>query len=465
MDQLSQASSAPELLVELDRGAAETLSSQLERRLRAAVRSGRLKPGSTLPSTRALAAQLCISRGLVVAAYAQLGAEGYLVLRRGAAPRVARSITPGAEASRPQRSHGVPHNLFPSLPDYAAFPREKWLASYRRALKAAPDVALAYGDSRGSEELRAALVSYLGRVRGVSAAEEHTFACSGFASALGLLVRILRRSGSRTMGVEDPGHAVIRGIVERAGLRPVPIPVDDEGIDVDALAAASADAVLVTPAHQFPTGVVLSPDRRARLLDWAASTGALVVEDDYDAEFRYDRPAVGALQGLAPERVAYLGSTSKTLAPGLRLGWLVTPSHLVRGLVDEVLYTVITPPRLEQLAFADFLGRGELDRHLRRMRLRYRRRRDVLVRALGRELSELEVRGIAAGLHVFAVLPPGSDEQRLLAAARARGIGLTGLSEHAVRPPREQALMLGYALSSEPALRAAVRELAAAFSA
>ena len=245
----------------------------------------------------------------------------------------------------------------------------------------------------------------------------------------------------------------------------MPIPVDDEGIDVDALAAASADAVLVTPAHQFPTGVVLSPDRRARLLDWAASTGALVVEDDYDAEFRYDRPAVGALQGLAPERVAYLGSTSKTLAPGLRLGWLVAPSHLVRGLVDEVLYTVITPPRLEQLAFADFLGRGELDRHVRRMRLRYRRRRDVLVRALGRELSELEVRGIAAGLHVFAVLPPGSDEQCLLAAARARGIGLTGLSEHAVRPPREQALMLGYALSSEPALRAAVRELAAAFSA
>jgi GntR family transcriptional regulator / MocR family aminotransferase len=465
MDQFAQPSSAPELLVELDRGAAETLSSQLERKLRAAVRAGRLKPGSTLPSTRALAAQLGISRGLVVAAYAQLGAEGYLVLRRGAAPRVAQSVTPGAEPSPVGRSYRVPHNLFPSLPDYAAFPRERWLTSYRRALKAAPDVDLAYGDSRGSEELRAALVSYLGRVRGVSASGEHALACSGFASALGLLCRVLARSGSRSIGVEDPGHAVIRGIVERAGLRPVPIPVDDEGIDVDALIAANPDAVLVTPAHQFPTGVVLSPERRVRLLDWSASTGALVAEDDYDAEFRYDRPAVGALQGLAPERVAYLGSTSKTLAPGLRLGWLVAPSRLVRALVDEVLYTVITPPRLEQLAFADFLERGELDRHLRRMRLRYRKRRDVLVRALARELPELEVRGIAAGLHVFAVLPPGSDEQRLLAAARARGIGLTGLTEHAVRPPREQALVLGYALSPEPALRVAVRELAAAFSA
>jgi len=465
MDQFAQPSSAPELLVELDRGAAETLSSQLERRLRAAVRAGRLKPGSTLPSTRALALQLGISRGLVVAAYAQLGAEGYLVLSRGAAARVAESVMPGAESSRPRRSYRVAHNLFPSLPDYGAFPRERWLASYRRALKAAPDVELAYGDSRGSERLRAALVSYLGRVRGVSASEEHALACSGFASALGLLARVLCRSGSRTMGVEDPGHAVIRGIVERAGLRPVPIPVDDEGIDVDALVAASPDAVLVTPAHQFPTGVVLSPERRTRLLDWAASTGALVAEDDYDAEFRYDRPAVGALQGLAPERVAYLGSTSKTLAPGLRLGWLVAPSRLVRALVDEVLYTVITPPRLEQLAFADFLERGELDRHLRRMRLRYRKRRDVLVGALARELPELEMRGIAAGLHVFAVLPPGSDEQRLLAAARGRGIGLTGLTEHAIRPPREQALVLGYALSPEPALRAAVRELAAAFSA
>ena len=227
-----------------------------------------------------------------------------------------------------------------------------------------------------------------------------------------MLCTTLRRSGRSSIGVEDPGHAVIREVVARTGLRPVPIPVDEEGIDVEALEAAGPDAVLVTPAHQFPTGVVLSPERRARLLEWAERRDAIVAEDDYDAEFRYDRAPVGALQGLSPDRVAYLGSASKTLAPTLRLGWLVPPPRLVRPLADEVLYAVIAPPRLEQLAFADFLERGELDRHLRRMRLRYRRRRDVLLEALAEKLPQVEVRGIAAGLHVLAVLPPGSNEER-----------------------------------------------------
>ena len=168
---------------------------------------------------------------------------------------------------------------------------------------------------RGAPALRSALVSYLGRVRGVSATAEHAFVCGGFAQAIGLLCTTLRRSGRSSIGVEDPGHAVIREVVARTGLRPVPIPVDEEGIDVDALEAAGPDAVLVTPAHQFPTGVVLSPERRARLLEWAERRDAIVAEDDYDAEFRYDRAPVGALQGLSPDRVAYLGSASKTLAP------------------------------------------------------------------------------------------------------------------------------------------------------
>jgi GntR family transcriptional regulator / MocR family aminotransferase len=467
VDQLPQPPGAHELLVELDRGAPETLSAQLERRLRDGVRHGRLKPGSALPSTRGLAAQLGVSRGLVVAAYAQLAAEGYLSLRRGAAPRVAAGGAAAPAPAQPSRRlHAPPrHNLQPNLPDHAAFPRERWLASYRRALKAAPDRELLYGDARGAEAARAALASYLGRVRGVSASEEHTLVCNGFAQALGLLCTVLRRAGRETMGVEDPGHAVIRGIVARSGLRPVPLPVDADGIDVDALEAAAPDAVLVSPAHQFPTGVVLSPERRARLLEWAERTDALVAEDDYDAEFRYDRAPVGAVQGLAPGRVAYLGSASKTLAPALRLGWLIAPSHLVRPLAEEVLFTVIAPQRLEQLAFADFLQRGELDRHLRRMRLRYRRRRDTLVGALGQRLPEVEVRGIAAGLHVLAVLPEGVDERGVLSEARARGIALSGLSEHCVRPPAEGALVLGYAGSSEPALRAAVKALAEVVSA
>jgi GntR family transcriptional regulator/MocR family aminotransferase len=460
-----EASNPRELLVELDRAAPETLSSQLERQLRDAVRSGRLRAGSSLPSTRALAAQLGASRGLVVSAYAQLGAEGYIVLRRGASPRVASAFTRASEPSPQAREQRAPYNLRPDIPDYAEFPREKWLTSYRVALKSAPDRELAYGDTRGASALRTALVSYLGRVRGVSGSPEHAFVCGGFAQAIGLLCTVLRRSGRTRIGVEDPGHAVIREIVARTGLQPVPIRVDGEGIDVAALEAASPDAVLVTPAHQFPTGVVLSPERRARLLDWADRRDAIVAEDDYDAEFRYDRPPVGALQGLAPGRIAYIGSASKTLAPTLRLGWLIAPSGLVRPLADEVLYTVIAPPRLEQLAFANFLERGELDRHLRRMRLRYRRRRDVLLDALAKELPEVEVRGIAAGLHLVAVLPDGLDERRVLAEARARGVGLSGLGEHAVEKRPEQALLLGYAVSREPTIRAGVRRLAEAVEA
>jgi GntR family transcriptional regulator / MocR family aminotransferase len=465
VDQSAQPRTARELLVELDREAPETLSSQLERRLRDAVREGRLKPGSALPSTRALAAQLGVSRGLVVGAYAQLGAEGYLLLRRGASPRVAPTVAGPATTPAQARDVQPRYNLRPDLPDFAAFPRERWLTSYRAALKAAPDLELAYGDVRGALPLRSALVAYLGRVRGVSASAANAFVCGGFAQAIGLLCRALRRSGRSTIGVEDPGHAVIREIVARTGLQPVPVPVDGDGIDVDALDKSSPDAVLVTPAHQFPTGVVLSPDRRAALLEWAEQRAAIVAEDDYDAEFRYDRAPVGAVQGLAPGRVVYLGSASKTLAPTLRLGWLVAPATLVRQLADEVLYTTIAPPRLEQLAFADFLERGELDRHLRRMRLRYRQRRDALVAALARELSEVEVRGIAAGLHVLAVLPPGLEEARVLAEARARGIGLYGLAEHAVAPRAEGALLLGYAVAREPAIRAAVRQLADAVAA
>ena len=460
-----RSSNPRESLIELDRAAPETLTSQLERHLREAVRNGRLTPGSTLPSTRALSSQLGVSRGLVVGAYAQLGAEGYIVLRRGASPRVASAFAKASEPSARAREQRPRYNLMPNLPDYAAFPREKWLTSYRLALKAAPDQELAYGDTRGVAALRSALVSYLGRARGVSGSPEHTFVCGGFAQAIGALSSVLRRAGRTTIGVEDPGHAVIREIVARAGLRPVAIPVDDEGIDIAWLERASPDAVLVSPAHQFPTGVVLAPERRARLLEWAGRRDAIVVEDDYDAEFRYDRAPVGALQGLAPERTAYIGSASKTLAPTLRLGWLIAPSGLVRPLADELLYTVIAPPRLEQLAFANFLDRGELDRHLRRMRLRYRRRRDVLVNALATELPEVEVRGIAAGLHLVAVLPRGVDEQRVLMEARARGIALSGLGEHSIRPRSEHGLLLGYAASHEPTIRAGVRGLAEAVEA
>ncbi len=460
MDQSTRRSRAPEVLVELDRGADEPLSLQLERALRDGVRSGALRPGTPLPSTRALAAELGVSRGLVVAAYSQLGAEGYLRLGRNAPPIVAQGIGVAAEARTLAADPEWPHNLRPDLPDYDAFPRAEWLKSYRAALRRAPNAALAYGDVRGSAELREALAAYLGRVRGVVGEPEHTFVCSGFAQALSLIGGVLVRSGRRRIAVEDPSHVVIRAVAARTGLETIAIPVGGDGIDVEALAAASPDAALVTPAHQFPTGVVLAPERRARLLAWAEKTGAVVVEDDFDSEYRYDRPPVGSLQGLMPERVVYCGTASKTLAPTLRLGWIVAPGELVRPLVDEVLYTVISPPRLEQLAFADFLLRGELDRHLRRMRLRYRRRRDALVRELARQLPELEVRGLAAGLYLEAVLPHMLNEERVLAEARARGVGLAGMSEHCAEAVRDPALLLGYAVAPEPSLRRAVAVLA-----
>jgi GntR family transcriptional regulator/MocR family aminotransferase len=460
VDQSTRRSRAPEVLVELDRDAREPLSLQLERTLReAVVRRGTLRPETPLPSTRALAAELGVSRGLVVAAYAQLGAEGYLRPRRNAPPVVASGL--GVAAPRPTLEADPlwPHNLRPDLPDYGAFPRGEWLRSYRAALRSAADGELAYGDVRGSADLREALAAYLGRVRGVVGDSEHTFVCSGFAQAVHLVGSVLVRGGRKRIAVEDPGHVVIREIVARSGLEPVPIPVDADGIDVDAVVAAAPDAVLVTPAHQFPTGVVLAPERRSRLLAWAEETDAFVIEDDFDSEFRYDRPPVGALHGLMPERVVYCGTASKTLAPTLRIGWVVAPSALVRALVDEVLFTVIAPPRLEQLAFADFLLRGELDRHLRRMRLRYRRRRDALVRELSRQLPELEVRGLAAGLYVEAVLPEGLGEARVLEEARARGVGLSGMHEHCAKAVREPALLLGYAVAPEPSLRRTVSVL------
>ena len=465
MDQSTRRSRAPEVLVAVDRTAREPLSLQLERALRDAVRRGALQPGTSLPSTRAFAAELGISRGLVVAAYAQLGAEGYLQPRRNAPPVVASGVGV-AEPPRTLAADPVwPHNLRPDLPDYGAFPRGEWLRSYRSALRTAPDSELAYGDVRGVTGLREALVAYLGRVRGVVGDAEHTFVCSGFAQAVSFVCGVLVRAGRTRIAVEDPSHSVIRELVARSGLEAIPIPVDAAGIDADALAAAAPDAVLVTPAHQFPTGVVLAPERRARILAWAERTGAIVIEDDFDSEFRYDRPPVGSLQGLMPERVVYCGTASKTLAPTLRLGWIVAPGELVRPLVDQVLYTIISPPRLEQLAFADFLLRGELDRHLRRMRLRYRRRRDVLVRALRRELPGVEVRGLAAGLYVEAVLPEGTDEARVVEEARARGVGLSGMREHCAEAVREPALLLGYAVASEPSLRRAVAVLAEAVQA
>jgi GntR family transcriptional regulator / MocR family aminotransferase len=454
-----------ELLISLDR-ARPSLKAQIEEQLRAAVRDERLAPGSALPSSRGLASELGVSRGVIVEAYSQLVAEGYLVTRPGGATRVALAASPGARA-QPAPSAGRPprFDFRPGGPDVSLFPRDAWLASLRRSLRSAPDVRLDYGDPRGAPELRVALASYLGRVRGAACDAERVIVTSGMAQGMALLGRTLVARGARRMAVEDPSSGPGRMQLGSTGLETVPVEVDEQGLRADLLGKLGRlDALMVTPAHQFPLGVVLSPARRALLTEWAAAADALVLEDDYDSEYRYDRAPVGALQGLAPERVVYAGSVSKTLAPGLRLGWMAAPEHIVGELVAAKERDDLGTPIVEQLALADFLERGELDRHLRRTRGIYRRRRDALVAALAAQLPDWEPAGIAAGLHLVALLPAGADETAVLAAARERGIALSGLGEHSVAP-RSPALLLGYGRITEPAIAAGVAELAAGYAA
>src|SRR5918999_1814658 len=434
----------PELLLRLDRSG-PALRAQLEDQLREAIRAGLLAPNTALPSSRALARELGVSRGVVVEAYAQLATEGYLVARQGAPTRVSEAASPGPGAV-PAAAGERP-------------PRNAWLASLRRALRDAPDARFDYGDPRGAPELRGALARYLGRVRGVACDPERVVVTSGMAQGMAIFARALTAGGVGRMAIEDPASAPSREQLASNGLEMVPIPVDRDGLQVSPLEEVEVGAVMITPAHQFPLGVVLAPARRAALLDWAAHTGAVVLEDDYDAEYRYDRQPVGAVQGLAPDRVAYAGSTSKTLAPGLRLGWLVVPDHLLDAVTAAKESDDLGTPVVEQLALADFLERGQLDRHLRRTRAVYRARRDALVAALERLLPDCPPAGVAAGLHLVVHLPAGTDEQAVLDAARSRGLGLAGISEHRVEPG-PPAHLLGYGRLPEPAIEPAVRLLA-----
>jgi GntR family transcriptional regulator / MocR family aminotransferase len=458
MGQMNRTSSR-ELLVTVRRGAGP-LHGQVEEQLRDGVRSGRLAAGDRLPSSRALAAELGISRGVVVEAYGQLAAEGYLAIDRGAAPRVAAGAAVAAERPAEPPPALPRFDLRPGTPDLALFPRAAWAAAQRRALREVADADLGYPSPGGHPRLRAALAAYLGRVRGVQAAPERIVVCGGVAEAVALVGRVLRAGGARRIAVEDPSHPGTRELIGHSGVEMVPIAVDEGGIDVDAVAAAGADAVLVTPAHQSATGVVLEPERRATLAAWARATGALVIEDDYDAEYRYDRHPVGALQGVAPDHVVHVHSVSKTLAPALRLGWAAVPARLVGAVVEEKRLSDLGSPVLEQLTLAAFLERGELDRHLRRTRLVYRRRRDLLLRAL----SGLEVEGVAAGLHVLARLPDGVTEAEAVRAAAARGVAVDPLGPHVAGRPRAPSLLLGYTRLPEAALGEAGRRLRAALS-
>jgi GntR family transcriptional regulator/MocR family aminotransferase len=453
----------PALLVEINRAGELPLHEQIERGLRERIRSGQLSSDTLLPSTRALARELGISRGVVTEAYGQLAAEGYLAISQGAPVRVAKAVRT-ASPRAPARSllQSYTYNFHPGLPDLSAFPREAWLRSLRTALRDSPLAAVGYGDPRGVPELREALAGYLGRVRGIDADPEHMLVCNGFMQGFALVCRALRARGVERVALEDPGWHVHRLIVEEAGMEVAPIAVDERGLRVDELLDSDAAAVLVTSAHQFPTGVVLAPERRAQLIEWAEDE-RLIIEDDYDAEYRYDRIAVGALQGLAPEHVAYIGSASKRLAPGMRLGWLLMPSWLAWELTTAKAVADGGSEVIGQLALCDFLARGELDRHVRRMRVRYQRRRETLLEALARWLPQARVSSPgAAGLFELVQLPTDVDEPRLLRAAAARGVGIEGLSWHRFNADGPPGILLGYGNLSEPAIEHGVRLIAEA---
>ena len=414
----------------------------LEDALRSAVAEGRLTPGVRLPSSRVLAAELGLARNTVADAYAQLVAEGWLVARQGSGTRVAAGGPAPVPAPPPAPVTRPAFDLTSGAPDVSAFPRAAWQRASRAALSAAPAEALGYPDPRGLPVLRAELASYLARVRGVRTAPEHIVICSGTTQALYLLATVLAPG---SVAVESHGLRLHRDVLAPTGTS---LPVDADGADVSRLGGDAA--VLLTPAHQFPLGGALSAARRAAVLDWARPAGRLIIEDDYDGEFRYDRRPVGALQGLAPELVAYVGTVSKTLAPGLRLGWLAVPPALLDAVISAKRLSGAGAGVLEQLTLATFMAGGGYDRHIRRSRLRYRRRRDLLVAALDGVAS---VTGISAGLHALVPVP---DEREMIDRAAARGLALHGLGHFGAATG---GLVIGYARPADHAFTGALRAL------
>ncbi len=384
----------------LNRRAGETLRAALEQTLRDAIRSGALREGVRLPSSRVLAQSLSVSRGVVRDAYGQLEGQGFLVTRPRAAPVVA--AVPRPPTPRPESEPAAPvprYDLIPTTPDVTLFPLNRWLATAQQVARRASVTTLDYGDNRGERTLRAALADHLGRTRGVIAEPDQIIVVQGTAQAVDLLLRVLLRRGASRVAVEDPSHTTNHQRVREFGLDLVGQPVDAHGMVV---AGLDADAVLVTPAHQFPTGSVLSGERRRQLLAWSRASGGLIVEDDYDAEFRYDRA----------------------------------------------------------LTLAEFLSRGHYDRHVRRARTVYRRRRDRLLTALARQLPDLPTEGVAAGMHLLLALPPGVSDTAITEEAQRAGIAVTPLSAFQLAPSAAAALVIGYGRLHESAIESATDALA-----
>ncbi len=464
----NQSTSAAELFVGL--AGVGPAHRQLGQALRTAIQEGRLQPSEPLPSSRLLAADLGLSRWVVTEAYTQLIAEGYLTARPGSATRVAAravsSMSPAAPGVRPERDFeaAFPHDvqqldLRPGSPDIAAFPRVAWARAYTQVLRQTSAEDLGYPARQGSAALRQTVAAYLARVRGIHASLDRLVISAGTTQSMMVLSRALAAHGITTVATEDPCWPRLPDVAAEEGLQIVGVGVDEDGLRAEDL-PASAAAALVTPAHQFPTGVALSAARRTALLQWAHRHDGHVVEDDYDAEFRYDRRPLGAVAGLDPDRVTYLGSVSKTLAPGLRLGWMLLPRWLVAAVLNEIPEGA-GPNVLDQLTMSEFISHGDYDRHLRRMRRLYRERRDALVGALRLAAPNLALHGVAAGLHLLIEL--GDEQAEAVAVSRLRqsGIHVTPLERYR-RHSACAGLVVNYARLPAPRAPHAARAVAEA---
>jgi GntR family transcriptional regulator/MocR family aminotransferase len=444
-----------DLHVEIRRDVPVPLHRQIAAAVRTHIRSGRLPAGACLPPTRVIAEDLGVSRGVVVEAYAQLTAEGYLTACSGGYTEVAigahTPVLPPVAAAPPTYRIDFSYGRA----DVSHFPRVQWLRSLRRVLTSTPAQQFALLSGRGTATLRDALAAYLNRVRGTAADPDNIVITNGFAQGIRLLVQVLAESGATRLAMEDPApNDDARPAARQAGLEVIGIPVDEDGLRTDGLDGVPADALVLAPSHQWPVGGALPAARRAAALHWARRHNAVIIEDDYDAEYRFDRGPLGALQGLAPDQVVYAGTLSKTLAPGVRIGWLVLPAHLTEAVADAKITADRGSATLEQLAFADFLNRGEFDRHTRRMRPIYRGRRQALLAALRRHLPDARPAGIAAGLHLLVWLPPDLDEHEVARAAADLGVFVQPVAPYRLRTRSDSTggLVLGYSVLSERAI-------------
>lgn len=496
----TQATAAPFTPRAFDPTLPAPLYRQLYDALRAAILRGQLRAGARLPATRALAAELDLSRTTVLAAMGQLLAEGYVEAKPGSGTYVAHILpddtlhaaparapapispeTPAPARTLSRRGQlllatpleaarevGAPRAFRPGVPALDPFPWKTWLSLEARYLRRLSGSLRAYGDPAGYRPLRQAIADYLGAARAVRCVPEQVIVVAGAQQALDLVARVLLDPGD-AVWVEDPGYLGAKAAFAAAGARLAPIPVDAEGLDVAAGAARCPAARLayVTPSHQYPLGVTMSLARRLALLRWANDAGMWIVEDDYDSEYRYTGRPLAALQGLDEAgRVLYIGTFSKVLSPALRLGYLVAPPDLVDAFARARTLADRGSPPLGQATLAAFLTEGHAGRHIRRMRALYAERQAILVREARRHLAgALDVPPGESGLHLVGWLPAGADDRALATAATQRGIEAPSLSAFSLGPTPAPGVVLGYAPYDEEQIQEGVRRLAAALEA